>query len=126
LSRHRTGEAAMLCVERRKASIFCVAHPFRGAGMFVACMIVGAAVPVIGQSGAANGEWRVYGGDLGHTRYSPLDQIDAANFSKLEVPWRFKTDSLGPRPGYQFESTPLLARGKPHSTSGSRRATRAP
>ena len=90
--------------------------------MFVACMIVGAAVPVIGQSGAANGEWRVYGGDLGHTRYSPLDQIDAANFSKLEVAWRFKTDSLGPRPEYQFESTPLMARGRLYSTAGSRRA----
>ncbi|PYR21487.1 MAG: quinoprotein glucose dehydrogenase [Acidobacteria bacterium] len=90
--------------------------------MFVACMIVGAAVPAIGQSGAANGEWRVYGGDLGHTRYSPLDQIDAANFSKLEVAWRFKTDSLGPRPEYQFESTPLMARGRLYSTAGSRRA----
>ena len=112
----------MFCVERRKASVFCVGHPLRGAGMFVACMIVGAAVPAIGQSGAANGEWRVYGGDLGHTRYSPLDQIDAANFSKLEVAWRFKTDSLGPRPEYQFESTPLMARGRLYSTAGSRRA----
>ena len=51
----------------------------------VACVIGGAAVPVIGQSGAANGEWRSYGGDLGHTRYSLLDQINAANFGKLEV-----------------------------------------
>ena len=90
--------------------------------IFVVCVIGGAAVPVIGQSGAANGEWRVYGGDLGHTRYSALDQINAANFSKLEVAWRFKTDSLGPRPEYQFESTPLMARGRLYSTAGSRRA----
>ena len=36
-----------------------------------------------GQSGAKNGEWRAYGGDTGHTRYSPLTQIDATNFSTL-------------------------------------------
>jgi quinoprotein glucose dehydrogenase len=87
-----------------------------------AFVILVAAVPVIGQSGATNGEWRSYGGDLGHTRYSPLDQISAANFSKLEVAWRFKTDSLGPRPEYQFESTPLMVKGVVYSTAGSRRA----
>ena len=51
---------------------------------------------VHGQSGAARGEWPTYGGDLGHTRYAPLDQITAANFGSLEVAWRFKTDNLGP------------------------------
>ena len=77
---------------------------------------------MLGQSGATNGEWRAYGGDLGHTRYAPLDQINAANFSTLEVAWRFKTDSLGPRPEYQFESTPLMVKGVVYSTAGSRRA----
>jgi quinoprotein glucose dehydrogenase len=88
----------------------------------VACVIGCAAVTVIGQSGATNGEWRSYGGDLGHTRYSPLDQVNATNFSKLEVAWRFKTDSLGPRPEYQFESTPLMVKGVVYTTAGSRRA----
>lgn len=74
------------------------------------------------QSGAKNGEWRSYAGDLGSTRYSPLDQIDAANFNKLEIAWRFKTDSLGPRPEYQFESTPLMVHGVIYTTAGSRRA----
>jgi quinoprotein glucose dehydrogenase len=74
------------------------------------------------QSGAANGEWRTYGGDLGHTRYAPLDQINAANFQTLEVAWRFKTDALGPRPEYQLESTPLMVKGVLYSTAGSRRA----
>src|SRR6202790_3734921 len=77
---------------------------------------------VIGQSGAKNGEWPTYGGDLGHTRYSPLDQITADNFGKLEIAWRFKTDNLGPRPEYQFEGTPLVVRGILYSTAGSRRA----
>jgi len=88
----------------------------------VAGVVCCAAVTVIGQSGAANGEWRSYGGDLGHTRYAPLAQIDASNFNTLEVAWRFKTDSLGPRPEFQFESTPLMIKGVIYSTAGSRRA----
>src|SRR4029079_16999074 len=56
------------------------------------------------------------------TKYSPLDQINAANFGKLEIAWRFKTDSLSPRPEYQFESTPLMIKGVVYSTAGSRRA----
>jgi len=79
-------------------------------------------ISIAGQSGAKNGEWRHYGGDIGNTRYSPLDQINATNFSKLELAWRFKTDSLGPRPEYQFEGTPLMAGGLVYSTGGTRRA----
>src|SRR5258708_34491625 len=93
-------------------------HPSR----FVICVIVFLAIPAAAQTGAKNGEWRTYGGDLGGTRYSPLDQINAQNFSKLEVAWRFKTDSLGPRPEYQFESTPLVVHGVLYSTAGTRRA----
>jgi quinoprotein glucose dehydrogenase len=74
------------------------------------------------QTGAKNGEWRTYGGDLGNTHYSPLTQIDASNFGKLQVAWRFKTDSLGPRPETNLESTPLMANGVVYSTAGSRRA----
>jgi quinoprotein glucose dehydrogenase len=88
----------------------------------VASVVCCAAVTLTGQSGAVNGEWRSYGGDLGHTRYAPLDQIDASNFGKLEVAWRFKTDSLGPRPEFQFESTPLMVKGVVYTTAGSRRA----
>jgi len=36
-------------------------------------------------------------GDLKSTRYSPLDQINASNFTKLEVAWRFRTDRTMPR-----------------------------
>jgi quinoprotein glucose dehydrogenase len=79
-------------------------------------------VGVHGQSGAKNGEWRWYGGDAGHTRYSPLDQINATNFSNLTIAWRFKTEHLGPRPEFQFESTPLMANGVLYSTAGTRRA----
>ncbi|HUJ51304.1 MAG TPA: hypothetical protein VLW25_13935, partial [Bryobacteraceae bacterium] len=61
----------------------------------LAGLLVCVTLPLFGQSGAKNGEWPTYGGDLGSTRYSPLDQINASNFNKLEVAWRFKTDSLG-------------------------------
>ena len=74
------------------------------------------------RSGAKNGEWRTYGGDLASTRYSPLDQINADNFNKLAVAWRFKTDSLGPRPEFKFEATPLMVHGVLYSTGGTRRA----
>jgi quinoprotein glucose dehydrogenase len=88
----------------------------------MAALLVVAALPIAGQSGTKNGEWTTYGADLANTRYSPLAQIAADNFSKLEIAWRFKTESLGPRPEYQFESTPLMARGVVYSTAGTRRA----
>src|SRR6188474_1044725 len=75
-----------------------------------------------GQSGAANGEWRTYGGDLASTRYAPLDQINASNFSKLEVAWRFRPDSLGPRLENNLQVTPLVVNGKMYLTAGARRA----
>jgi quinoprotein glucose dehydrogenase len=86
------------------------------------CLLAAATLPLAAQSGAKNGEWPTYGGDLGNTRYSPLDQINGTNFNKLEVAWRFKTDHQGPRPEYQYESTPLMVRGVLYTTAGSRRA----
>ena len=88
----------------------------------VVLVMIGATLPLAGQTGARMGEWTTYGGDLGNTRYAPLDQINAQNFSKLEIAWRFKTENLGPRPEFNFESTPLMARGVVYSTAGTRRA----
>jgi len=73
------------------------------------------------QQGAKNGEWRTYGGDLGMTRYAPLDQINAGNFAKLQVAWRFKTDILGARPDFNLQTTPLMINGVLYATAGSRR-----
>ena len=89
--------------------------------VLAACWLLWAALPVLGQAGAKNGEWRTYGGDLGNTHYAPLDQINAANFSQLQVAWRFKTDNLGPTPEYNFEGTPLMVNGVIYSTAGTRR-----
>jgi quinoprotein glucose dehydrogenase len=87
--------------------------------LMLGCALAAAAY---GQAGAKNGEWRTYGGDLGNTHYAPLDQIDAGNFYKLQVAWRFKTDNLGPRPEFNLESTPLMINGVLYSTAGTRRA----
>ena len=77
---------------------------------------------LVGQSGTRNGEWTTYGGDLGSTRYAPLDQVNGENFNNLEIAWRFKTDNLGPTPEYDFQSTPLMAGRVLYSTGGTRRA----
>jgi quinoprotein glucose dehydrogenase len=90
------------------AAVTClVAQPTRGLG---------------GQSAPADRGWPAYGGDLANTRYSPLDAITAANFSELEIAWRFRTDNLGPTPEYTLQSTPLVVNGVLYSTAGSRRA----
>lgn len=63
-------------------------------------------------AGAAFGQdWPYYGGDQGGSRYSPLDQIDRSNVSKLKVAWEWKTGEapmpeLKTTPG-MFEVTPV-------------------
>ncbi len=75
-----------------------------------------------GQPSTKNGEWPHYTADLKGTKYSPLDQISASNFNKLEVAWRFKTDNLGTRPEYKLEGTPLMIKGVLYTTAGTRRS----
>ena len=58
----------------------------------VGCAVVLTAATVDAQYGAkADGEWPTYGGDLGNTKYSPLDQIDRNNFEELEIAWRWQS-----------------------------------
>lgn len=79
-------------------------------------------LPIGAQTGARNGEWPTYGADLGNTHYSPLDQINAGNFNKLQVAWRLKTDNFGPRLEANLQSTPLMVKGVLYTTAGTRRA----
>lgn len=73
-----------------------------------------------GHPPAANGagEWRHYAADIHGTRYLPLDQINASNFSKLELVWRFATTNLGPRPEFNLQGTPLMIGGTLYATGG--------
>jgi quinoprotein glucose dehydrogenase len=67
-------------------------------------------------------DWPTYGGDLASSKYRALDQINAGNFSQLEIAWRFKTDNIGNRPEFKLEGTPLMVKGVVYATAGSRRA----
>src|SRR5437868_13378259 len=67
-------------------------------------------------------DWPTYTGDISGSKYKALDQINASNFSTLEVAWRFKTDNIGNRPEYKLEGTPLEVGGVVYATAGSRRA----
>jgi quinoprotein glucose dehydrogenase len=75
-----------------------------------------------GQPSTKNGEWPMYTADLRGSKYSPLDQINASNFNKLEVAWRFKTDNLGTRPEFKLEGTPIMVKGVVYTTGGTRRS----
>ncbi|MGA2714232.1 MAG: pyrroloquinoline quinone-dependent dehydrogenase [Bryobacteraceae bacterium] len=94
---------------------------FRLFGTFAATLLLSGILPLQAQTGAKNGEWPTYGGDLGNTKYSPLDQINASNFNTLKLAWRFHTENLGPRPEFNMEDTPLMVKGVVYTTAGSRR-----
>ena len=86
--------------------------------LLILCM----AVPAWSQWRPKDSEWPTYTADLAGSKYRPLDQIDASNFNKLEIVWRFKTDNLGTRPEYKLEGTPLMVNGVIYATGGTRRA----
>jgi quinoprotein glucose dehydrogenase len=70
--------------------------------------------------GNAPGEWRYWAADAWSTRYSPLDQITAANFNSLQVAWQYKIPADFGVDEY-FRSTPLMANGKIISVAGGKR-----
>jgi quinoprotein glucose dehydrogenase len=73
------------------------------------------------QGGAERGEWLAYSGDLGSTRYSPLDRIHKGNVKNLHIAWRFNTDNLGRAADSVPEATPLMVDGVLYMTAGARR-----
>jgi glucose dehydrogenase len=83
---------------------------------------LGAPVSAEAQTGAQNGEWRNWGGDMGNTRYSTLDQIDAGNFEDLQVAWRWTARNFGPTPDFVYRATATYANGTLYTLAGTRRA----
>jgi len=96
--------------------------PFAAAAVTVLVSIPRVTGQSTGMPSTKNGEWPMYTADLRGSKYSPLDQIDAGNFNKLEVAWRFKTDNLGPRPENKLEGTPIMVNGMIYTTAGTRRS----
>ena len=96
--------------------------PKPAAILLVWCIAALSPAATLAQYGTTNGEWRSYGGDLGSTKYAPLDQIDATNFDDLRLAWRWRSpdESLDvealrqedPRLGFRmFQATPLMIGG---------------
>lgn len=63
-------------------------------------------------------EWFTLGNDYAHTRYSAASEINAENFSELEVAWEWDGASLGAVSG---RSTPSYINGTLYTVAGSRR-----
>src|SRR5262245_57792758 len=61
--------------------------------------------------GAKDNNWIYYGGDARNWRYKPFDQVNASNFSNLQIAWRFRTDNLGSSLDYRLGATPIMANG---------------
>ncbi len=73
--------------------------------------------------GNAPGEWRYWGADAWSSRYSPLDQINASNFSTLEVAWQWNAGAFGSDEYYR--TTPLYAGGRIFTVATTRRIAAA-
>ena len=95
--------------------------PFRTATL-VCLLLMVVALPLRGQNGATNGEWRVWGGDGGTSRYSPLAQINRDNVKTLQIAWTWKSDGVGGAAEARSETTPLMANGRLFFTAGRDRA----
>jgi len=92
----------------------------RLAGAVLALSVAGGG-PARAQSGAAGGEWPVYGADNGATHYSPLDQIGPTNAGSLEIAWRWNAGNFGPTAEAKNEVTPLMVGGRLFVQAGIRR-----
>ncbi len=86
-------------------------------------LIAAAALPLPAPAALAaqESEWRHWGADAASTRYSPLDQIDASNFDRLEMAWMWRGDNFGPDPDPFLRATPIYVNGTLYSVAGSRR-----
>src|ERR1700760_2982814 len=93
----------------------------RSVLLSTAAVLISARLPALAQTRPAETDWLHYANTLANTRYSPLDQIDASNFNKLQMAWRFSTNALGPRLDADFQTTPLVVKGRIYTTAGFRR-----
>lgn len=104
---------------------------FRSAAVLSATVLTPLVLaPTLGaqqaERGTPFGEWRQWGADDFGTRYTPLDQIDASNFSRLQVAWTWRGDNFSPGgPDPIMRSTPIYAEGKLFTVAGTRRAVAA-
>jgi quinoprotein glucose dehydrogenase len=98
-------------------------HARLSAAVLLACGLVArpSGQPAPSAQSDRSGEWTYYGGDVRNWRYKPFDQINASNFSKLEVAWKFRTDNMGPAVDYRLGATPIMANGVVYIVGGGMR-----
>ena len=89
---------------------------------WLACALIAGATAANVSGNGKSYEWRYWGGDAASSRYSPLDQIGADNFGKLQVMWRWSAANFGPQPDLIYRTTPLYVNGKLYAVAGNRRA----
>jgi quinoprotein glucose dehydrogenase len=88
-------------------------------------MIVLMTVIATAQQGAARGQWRWHSGDLGSTKYAPLDQINKENVARLQIAWRRPSVDISivkRKPDFSFSrdfrATPLMIDGTLYGPNG--------
>ena len=64
-------------------------------------------------AGTAQGQWPIYAGNNASMKYSPLEQITAANVANVEVAWRWRSpdNEIQGVQNTAFEATPLFIDG---------------
>lgn len=77
-----------------------------------------AATAEVNPGTAVSQPWLTMNGPVQATRYTALNQIDAANVQNLEVAWRFDLSSFGPAPEGQSVTTPVMVNGTLYATAG--------
>ncbi|MEQ8954458.1 MAG: PQQ-binding-like beta-propeller repeat protein, partial [Gammaproteobacteria bacterium] len=93
------------------------------------CLLLLLSSAIVAQTGATDGQWSSYGADGGHSKYSPLDQINADNVQRLQLAWtwdsvdqQIRADNeiireRGSFRSYAYEMTPLLVDGVLYATT---------
>jgi quinoprotein glucose dehydrogenase len=99
-----------------------------GYGAVLTCLtIASAAVTTRSQNATQNvtGEWRHYAATAGSSKYSPLDQINAATVKNLRIAWRQSAVPLEMRKGrsavplpVNWQVTPIMADGLLYTSTG--------
>lgn len=98
---------------------------------FCIMLILSCLIPLqcVAQQGSNGNDWLTYGADSGHSKYSPLDQINADNVQRLEVAWTWNSLDAGIRESneiirnrgsfrsYAYEVTPLVVDGVLYTTT---------
>lgn len=78
---------------------------------------VAAAALALAGPARAQQDWPTHGGDPGHRQWSPLDQVNRANVTRLQVAWTYRSGDADPANRSQIQCQPIVVRGVLYATS---------